>query len=251
MGPMVNKALGGLAGPQTLNVLGKQITVQVDPTDVAFDADGGLITLDMKMLIGGTENSKGFIFTDNGIPTMDPGNGLQLGLADDLANSMLSQLVATGLLNLSMPAHGGTFDATQMQMTSPPMISADPSNGMMRLVLPDLIATFTHGGTPVGRAAINGVVELKINPSSDGYGIAIELGKPNIEADVLEDIPNDTLMSDDDLALAVELTLDAQLQSISTLLGAVPLPTMPAGLTMKDMSVGSDDGYVMMKGTLE
>ncbi len=251
MGPMVNKALGGLSGPKQLMVLGKTITVEIDPSDVVFDADGGLVTLDTKMLIGGTENSKGFIFTDNGIPTMDPGNGLQLGLADDLANSMLSQLVATGLLNLSMPAHGGTFDATQMQMTSPPMISADPSNGMMRLVLPDLIATFTHGGTPVGRAAINGVVELKINPSSDGYGIAIELGKPNIEADVLEDIPNDTLMSDDDLALAVELTLDAQLQSISTLLGAVPLPTMPAGLTMKDMSVGSDDGYVMMKGTLE
>jgi hypothetical protein len=251
MGPMVNKALGGLAGPQTLNVLGKQITVQVDPTDVAFDTDGGLITLDMKMLIGGTENSKGFVFTDNGIPTMDPGNGLQLGLADDLANSMISQLVATGLLNLSMPSQGGTFDTTQMAMTSPPMISADPTNGMMRLVLPDVTATFTRLGNPVAKAAVNASVELKISPANNGYGIAIDLGKPVIHANTLDDIPNLTTLTDADLAKAVELVLNGQISSIGALLGSIPLPSMPAGLSMKDMSVSSDDGYVMMKGMLE
>jgi hypothetical protein len=251
MGPMVNKALGGLSGPKQLMVLGKTITVEVDPSDVMFDADGGLVTLDTKMLIGGTENSKGFIFTDNGYPNMDPGNGLQLGLADDLANSMLSQLVATGMLNLHMPAQGGTFDGTEMQMTSPPMISADPASGKMRLVLPDMIATFTLQGTPVGRAAINATVDLEISPANNGYGIAIELGKPVIHANTLDDIPNQTLLTDADLARAVELCLDGQIGSVSALLGAIPLPSMPGGLTMKDMSVSSDDGYVMMKGTLE
>lgn len=251
MGPMVNKALGGLSGPKQLMVLGKTITVEVDPTDVIFDADGGLVTLDMKMLIGGTENSNGFVFTDNGIPTMDPGNGLQLGLADDLANSLISQLAATGLLDLHMPQHGGTFDGTEMQMTSPPMISADPTSGMMRLVLPDVITTFTQSGTPVGRAAINALVELKISPANNGYGVAIELGEPVIHADALDDIPNQTLLTDADLGKAVELGLKGQIASVSALLGAIPLPSMPGGLTMKDMSVSSDDGYVMMKGTLE
>jgi hypothetical protein len=251
MGPMVNKALGGLAGPKQLMVLGKTITVEVDPTDVAFDADGGLVTLDMKMLIAGTENSKGFVFTDNGFPTMDPGDGLQLGLADDLANSMLSQLVATGMLNLHMPQQGGSFDGTDMAMTSPPMISADPASGMMRLVLPDMISTFTSSTTPVARAAINAVVELKITPANGGYGIAIELGKPVIHANTLDDIPNQTGLTDVDLAKAVELCLNGQISSVSALLGSIPLPAMPAGLTMKDMSVSSDDGYVMMKGTLE
>jgi hypothetical protein len=251
MGPMVNKALGGLSGPKQLMVLGKTITVEVDPSDVAFDAEGGLVTLDMKMLIGGTETSKGFVFTDNGFPTMDPGNGLQLGLADDLANSMLSQLVATGLLNLHMPQQGGTFDGTEMRMTSPPMISADPSSGMMRLVLPDMIATFTQTGTPVGRAAINAVVELKISPANNGYGVAIELGEPVIHANTLDDIPNQTLLTDADLGKAVELCLKGQIGSVSALLGAIPLPAMPGGLMMTNMSVSSDDGYVMMKGTLE
>lgn len=251
MGPMMNKALGGLGGPKQLEVLGKTITVQVSPSEIIFDADGGLVTLDMKMLIAGTENSKGFIFTDNGYPSMDPGTGMAIGLADDLANSMLSQVVATGLLNITMPKHGGSFDASQIAPTSPPMISADPASGMMRVVLPDMMTTFTQQGRPVGKAAINATLELKVTPSNSGYGVAIELGKPTIYANVLDDIPNETMLTDADLGAAVEIGLNSQIASISALLGSIPLPAMPAGLTMKNMSVTSDDGYVMMRGTLE
>jgi hypothetical protein len=251
MEPMMNKALGGLAGPKTLMALGKTITVEVDPSDITFDSEGGLVTLDIKMLIAGTENSKGFIFTDNGYPTMDPGDGLELGLADDLANSMISQLVATGLLSINMPAAGGTFDGTALSMTSPPMISADPADGMMRLILPDMISTFTLGGKPVGKAAINASIDLKITPANNGYGIAINLGTPDIHANALDDIPNDTMLADADLGKAVELSLSAQIASISALLGSIPLPALPAGLTMKNLSITSDDGYVMMAGTLQ
>jgi hypothetical protein len=251
MGPMVNKALGGLGGPKELTVLGKTISVLVDPTEIIFDADGGLVTLDMQMLIKGTESSKGFVFTDNGIPTLDPGNGLELGLADDLANSIISQAVATGLLNLHLEAHGGTFDGLGLEMTSPPMISGDPANGMMRLVLPDVMGTFTHGSTPVGKAAVNGLVELKITPSADGLGLGLELGKPTIQVDILDEIANQTLMSNQDLATAVELSLGARLDSLSEVLGAIPLPALPAGIVLKDISVSSDEGYVMAKGALQ
>ncbi len=251
MAPMMNKALGGLGGPKQIMALGKTITVQVAPSDISFDAEGGLITLDMKMLLGGAESGKGFIFTDNGFPSMDAGNGIQLGLADDLANSVLSQVVQAGLLNIVMPQHGGSFDSTTISMTSPPMISADPSNGMMRLVLPDMISTFTQAGSPVAKAAINATVDLKITPSNGGFGVAIELGEPTIHANALDEIPNLTMLTDADLGAAVELGLKSQILSVSALLGAIPLPAMPGGLLMKDMSVTSDDGYVMMLGTLE
>jgi Glucodextranase, domain B len=251
MEPMMNKALGGLAGPKTLNVLGKTLTVEVAPSDITFDTEGGLVTLDMRMLMAGSETGKGFIFTDNGYPSMDPGAGMQIGLADDLANSMLSQVVTAGLLNITMPQHGGTFDSTTISMTSPPMISADPANGMMRLVLPDMTSTFTLLGRPVAKAAINATVELKISPANSGYGVAIELGTPTIHANTLDEIPNETLLTDADLGKAVELGLQSQLTSISALLGSIPLPGMPAGLSLKDMSVSADDGYVMMQGTLE
>jgi hypothetical protein len=251
MGPMMNKALGGLGGPKQIMALGKTISVQVSPSDISFDAEGGLITLDMRMLIAGAESGKGFIFTDNGYPSMDPGPGVQLGLADDLANSVLSQVVSAGLLNIVMPQHGGSFDSTTIAMTSPPMISADPANGMMRLVLPDMISTFTQQGSPVAKAAINATVDLKITPSNNGFGVAIELGDPTIHANALDEIPNLTMLTDADLGKAVELGLKSQILSVSALLGAIPLPAMPGGLVMKDMSVTSDDGYVMMKGTLD
>lgn len=251
MGPMMNKALGALGGPQKLDVLGKTIDVQVSPTDISFTSSGGLVTLNTKMLIEGTENSKGFIYTDNGMPTMDPGQGMQLGLADDLANEMLSQLVATGLLNLAMPASANTFDSTSIAMTSPPMISADPADGQMRLYLPDMMATFTLQGVPVGKAAINAKVDLKIVPASgNDYAVAIQLGKPTIEVDVLGDVANKTEFTNDDLSTAVKLSLDSQITTISALLGSIPLPQM-AGLQMKDLSITAQSGYVMMKGTLQ
>lgn len=251
MGPMMNKALGALGGPKQLNVLGKTIDVEVVPSDITFTSTGGLVVLNTKMLIEGTESSKGFIFTDNGMPNMDPGQGMQIGLADDLANELLSQVVSTGLLTLDMPAQGGTFDTAHLEMTSPPMISADPADGQMRLILPDMMATFLYQGAPVGKAAINASVELKIVPaSSNDYAVALQLGKPEIEVDTLDDVTNQTRFTDDDLETAVKLSLDSQIASISALLGSIPIPSM-MGLQMKDLSLTSDDGYVMMQGTLQ
>lgn len=251
MEPMMNKALGGLAGPKMLDVAGKMMTMEVSPSEITFDPEGGLVTLDMKMLLDGAENSKGFIFTDNGFPTMDPGEGLLVGIADDLANSMIQQAVANGLLAINMPAHGGSFDGSTIAMTSPPMIAADPKDGMMHLVLPDMMATFTLGGSPVGKAAVNASIDLKVSPGASGYGIAIELGAPVIHCNALDDIPNQTGLTNADLGKAVELALGAQIASLSALLGGIPLPAMPAGLTLRDMSVGADEGFVMVRGTLE
>ena len=122
------------------------------------------------------------------MPNMNPDQGLELGIADDLANEMFSQLVATGLLNLTMPANAGTFDATKIEMTSPPMISADLADGKMRVILPDMMATFTLQGTPVAKAAINAKLDLAIAPANAGFGVAIQLGTPEVNIDVLPDI---------------------------------------------------------------
>ena len=80
--------------------------------------------------------------------------------------------------------------------------------------------------------------------------IALQLGKPEIEVDTLNDVANQTRFTDDDLETAVKLSLDSQISSISALLGSIPIPAM-MGLQMKDLSLTSDDGYVMMKGTLQ
>jgi hypothetical protein len=119
---------------------------------------------------------------------------------------MVSQLGATGMLNLHLPQAGGSFDDSQIAMTSPPMISADPADGSMRLILPDMISTFTLQGAPVAKAAINATVDLKITPSaSNDQAIAVQLGTPTIHATTLDDIENQTLMTDEDFAKGIEI----------------------------------------------
>ena len=250
MGPMVNQALGALAGPQKLMLLGKTIDIQVSPSNVVFDSSSGLVSLDTNFLIEGSEKSPGYVFTTPGTPTMAPGSGMELGLSNNLANEALEELSAIGMLNLAMPATGGLFDTTNLQVTSPPMISSDPTDGKLKLVLPDMMATFTAHGTPVGKAAINAQVELKVAPAANGYAVAIQLGTPDINVDVVPDVTNDTPLSNDDLATAVKLCLDSQITSITALLGSIPIPSV-AGLQLTNLSIDSDSGYVIVKGTLQ
>lgn len=250
MEPMMNQALGGLSGPQSMEVLGKTITMEVDPTAIDINSDGALITLDTKVMIAGAETSPGYIFTANGLPTMSPGTGMQIGLADDLANQMMAQVTALNVLNLGMPAHGGTFDNTNIAMSLPPMISADPTDGKMKVILGDMIATFTDHGTPVARAAINAAIDLKVVPANNGYGVAIQLGEPTAYTTVLDDIANATRLTNEDLGIATSACLTAQIDSISKLLVGIPMPAV-AGVQMRNVSIGSDDGYVILAGEID
>jgi hypothetical protein len=248
MNPLLNTALGALAGPLQLDIAGQKLEIQVAPSAITFDATGAVLAMDMRAVLAGSTSSPGFIFTDNGLPSMDPSRGFQLGLADDLANEMLAELQALGALDLTVTGTG-PFDATQIHMTLPPMISADLADGEMRLVLGDMIATFVDHGAPLAKAAISAKVDLKIAPTLNGAGVALQLGAPDIHVTTLDDIANTTGLSDNDLASATATTLGAQITSITRLLTAIPVPSV-AGLHMHDLSLGSDDGYVMVNGKL-
>jgi len=249
MKPMMNSALGALAGPKQLDVMGKTLSMQVSPSDISFDPNGALVTMNMSMLIGGAEQAQ-FIYTENGTPAMDPGHGFAIGLADDLANEMMAEAHALKLLNLSKPAVGATFDSMDISMTMPPMISANSADGKMTILLGDMLATYTNKGTPLAKAAMNVKIDLEIETAGNGYAVAIKLGEPQIKFTVLDDIANATRMEDADLAKASEVCLQAQIANISKLLVNIPLPSI-AGLQMRDLSIGGDHGYVVVKGAFE
>jgi len=129
------------------------------------------------------------------------------------------------------------------------MISADPADGKLRVVLGDMIVNFMNKGTKVGRAAMNAMIDLAIEPAANGYAVAIKLGKPTVEVNVL-DGDNETHLLDADLETATASVLQAQISNISKLLVNIPLPAV-AGLQMRNLSVGSDSGYVVVKGNFE
>lgn len=250
MGPVMNQALGGLAGVKHVSALGQTLDVTVAPSAIALDPSGGVITLDTAMLIEGAANSPGYVYTDNGMPHMDAGHGFQLGIADDLANELMAQVTALGLLSITQPSPAGTFDSTKLELTLPPMISADPTDGTMRVMIGDASATFLQAGVPAGHAAVNATMAIKITPANGGAGIAVTIGDPEVEVDVLDDVPNETHFTKAQLAHAVALTMKVQLEAMGALLSAVPLPQI-AGMKMRDLSVGGDDGYVMVQGNLQ
>lgn len=235
--PLLNNALGALTGPQKLSVLGQTVDLQVTPSAIAFDPAGGNAMLDMKLMIEGAEHSPGFLFTADDAPALEPGHGLALGIADDLANEALAQLAAKGLLNLQLP---GT--TAQLTLTSPPMISPDPTDGKLRLVLPDMMVMLGAQG----RLAVNAQISLALKPADGGSSLAIELGTPSIAIDSLDDAP----VADSGFAPAVQTTTNAQRGSITDLLQSIPLPKV-GGLTLTDTSVAGGRGYVLVKTTLK
>ena len=151
-----------------------------------------------------------------------------------------------------MPNDTGAFDTAQIHMTLPPMISASASaaDGRLHVVLGDMVATFTRQGTPVAKAAINATVDLKIAPLAGGGSVALQLGTPAIHVDTLDDIANATGLTNEDLAAGVGAGIGAQLDSITKLLVAVPVPAV-AGLQFENLAVGADSGYVVLSGQLQ
>jgi hypothetical protein len=204
--------------------------------------------MNVAAMIEGSEASPGYIFTDNGVPAMDASHGFQLGLADDLVNELLAEVHALGVLDLAVQQDFGLFDAARFQLTMPPMISANTSDGAMRLVIGDLVATFSHHGQTVARAAINAQVDLKIAPGADAREVALQFGALDLQVNVLDDSP-DAGVTGDDLTGASSTGIGIQLDSLRKLLITLPVPSV-AGIQLEHLSVGADSGYVMMSGQI-
>jgi len=244
--PILNDALGALAGPQQIDVLGKKLDLQGSPSAITFSAAGAVVTMNLSAKLEGSEASPGFLYTPNSAPAMQMApNGIQLGLSDDLVNEMLAEVHAMGLLDLDLQQDFGVFDDVAIQMTMPPMISANNPDGKMRLVLGDMTAAFTDHGNPVLTAAINAQVDLAIDHGTNAQEIALQFGKADLVVNVVADKTG--MFGQDDLAGAATSGIALQLDSLQQVLVTVPVPSV-AGVTLDNLSLHSDGGYVVVAG---
>jgi hypothetical protein len=246
LAPMINQALGALAGPQRFDVLGEKLDVQATPSAITFTPAGALVTMNLQAMIEGAEASPGYIATDNTPPGLDAHHGVQLGLADDLVNELLAQVHTLGLLDLDLQQDLGIADAAQLRLTMPPMLSANNPDGTLRLVLGDMIASFGKGGQTLARAAINAQVDLKVAPA-DAHDVALQLGKADLRIDLLD---GGAAINPDDLSSAATIGVGLQLDSLSKLLIKLPVPAFE-GIQLEDVSIGADRGYVVMSGQIQ
>lgn len=247
--PLINSALGALSGPQHIAVLGRSLDIQATPAALAFSRAGAIVTMNLQAKIAGSESSPGFIYTPNGTPKLDVGNGIQLGLADDLLNQMLAQVHALGVLNLELQQDFGILDEADFKLTVPPMISADRDDGALRLVIGDMIATFSDKGKTIVRTAINAQVDVTVLRGSTPDQIALKFGTAKVFVNVLDDPNNPSEMSSEDVTGAAGAGIGVQLDSLSQFMINVPVPQV-AGVTLDNLALHGDAGYLVASGQI-
>lgn len=244
MSPLMTRALGGLAGPKRLDLLGKSIDFEMRGDAAQFDVVSAKVALDTRMHL--TDSSARFVYTQDAPIALEAGSGFAVAISDDTANQLLASVTAAGMLNLSMPAPGGTFDTARISATSAPMIAADTATGKLRIVASDLAMTFMSGDTEVTHVALSLATEISAEPSGYG-GVKLNLTRPEVFADVLD---NSSGYVDDDQEQMIKLVVDHQVDTISLLLGNIPLPAI-AGVSMKDLRVEGVAGYVKVSGGIQ
>ena len=247
--PLMNDALGALGGPRQVEVLGAMVQVEATPAAVAFSTAGAVVTMNLKTMIAGSESSPGFIVTPNGMPTLDPNAGIQVALADDLVNEILAETHALGLMEVHVEKDFGLFDALDIRMASPPMVSADTADGTLHLVMGDMTAAFTDHGQPFISAAINAEVDLKILRGTSANQVALQFGDIHLWVNQLEDPSRPASGAEVELTGPAAAGIDLQLKSLTPFLVTVPVPAV-AGIQLDDLEMHTDSGYLLISGAI-
>jgi hypothetical protein len=250
MGPMINDALGGLAmvGPLNLDVAGRTLEMGVTPTAIEFSPVGGELRMNSRFFVQGAESAPGYIFTENGVPAMDAADGFQLALADDAINQLMTGFHAVGAMNMEIPHRAGHLDALAVNALLPPMMSASGTDGTMKLIVGDMMVTAMAQGSAQARLAFN--VEVEMAMDSTGNVMKLALQPPVIHIDTTDEIPNVTGFTDDQLEAINGAVIQATMDHLLPLVGAIPLPTL-AGVALVDLDVNGINGYVTVTGALE
>ncbi|MEZ4365409.1 MAG: hypothetical protein R2939_03865 [Kofleriaceae bacterium] len=249
MEPMVNDLMAGIGGVDLeMDLMGHTLDLSVVPGQIDFDPSGAQVRLDTRFFVQGTESSPGFIFTENSLPTMSTASGFEMAMADDAANQLLSGFWAAGALAISMPVDGGAFDETAVNAMLPPMLSADPDSGALRLIVGDLGLRFNQGGATQAEVALNLVMDVTVEPGEKF--LELSLGEPEIHVDVVDGVANQTGFTDADLEAIIPLVVDHELHVLTPLIEAIPVPSI-GGVSVVDLGIEGKNGYVTITGAMQ
>jgi hypothetical protein len=251
--PMLNKTLAGLNETKTIDVLGRQLKVDVKPSQVSFTPEGGMILLNTSLRAAGDSGS--FVYVPNTIPAMDMSVGFQLAVADDTANQLLTSLwSAKGLdqtidfANGSYGDVGTLYDSVQLETKVPPYV--DASGDKLVMTVGDMMASFKLGDSITTQVAINAEVELKVVEGSDGK-LRFDVGTPVVYVDVLDEaIEGSNQLSNAQFEAIISFALSRVVAVGSGSVGAIPLPAF-GGVGVTNLSIDNQFGYLVVGGEVQ
>jgi hypothetical protein len=142
---------------------------------------------------------------------------------------VLAQVHAIGLLDIELDEDFVVSDKVAFTLSVPPMISANTDDGKMRLVLGDMIASFSDNGNEVVRAAINAQVDLEVAPGDNPEQIALQFAEDaRVIVNILETTNPGDPGADPDVEDAAATGIKLQLGSMQEFLITLPAPSVPA-----------------------
>ncbi len=251
--PMLNKSLAGLNETKTVDVFGKQILVDMKPSQISFTRDGGMVLLNTSLRAKGDQGS--FVYVPNTVPAMDMSQGFQLAVADDAANQLMTSLYSAKALDATFELNNGSygdvgtlFDSVQLEAKVPPYVDANGDKLVM--TVGDLMATFKNGNTITTQVAINAQVELKVVADATG-ALRFDVGQPTVYVDILDEgIEGSNQLSNSDFEAIVSFALSRVIAVGSGSLGAIPLPSF-GGVAVTNLSVQDQFGYLIVGGEVQ
>ncbi len=245
MAPVLDQALRGVAvGPQQLDILGQTVEVAVTPAGIALDPGGAEIMLDGRLRLIGSDAR--FVYTDDQVPPARTGAGFELAVSDDTINQALSGFWSAGALSVRRAEPLGMYDGVVLEALLPPLVSA-AGDGSLRVAMGDLMVDFQAGGDTLTRVAFNLELTLRVEPNPSYNGAArLTIGMDRLTANVLS---NSTGVADDQLETIFPGVARIMVDTLAPILGGIPLPSV-YGISVTDLRVGGDQGYVTVAGDL-
>lgn len=253
--PMLNSALSGLNETKSIDVLGKTVDVAVAPAKIDFSVAGAVVALDTELRAQGDGASPGWVYTKNTVPVMDASHGFQLAVADDAANQLLGSFWAAKGMDLALDLDNGSYgtigtlyNRVELSAKVPPHL--DAAGGALQLTIGDFLGTFKNEGQVATVVAINARVDIKVVTDATG-ALKLDVGTPVTYVDILdENVDGSNPLSTAQFEAITTFALARVAAFGSGAIGSIPLPSV-GGVSMKDVQVLQQTGYVIVDGEIQ
>lgn len=251
------------AGSWNVRALGQTVQLQVAPTTVSFDAQGGTIVLQSNATLADVEGAS-YLVSPSPLPSASAmaGGGLRLGVADDVANQILAGFWASGALEQEIATSEGdpitaTFgdqvDRVTVRLMLPPTLRADEASGAAHIAIGDLMVEIVDddgGEGTLARFAISAEIGLRVETAADGR-LSLVTEEPLIWAQVLEKSPALVLNINEKTVEALAgIVIDQIGDRADGLLESLPLPSL-GGASLSQPTIASGAGYLLLGAQLD
>jgi hypothetical protein len=194
-----------------------------------------------------------------------PAKSIRLGVADDAMNQMLASLWGAGIMDRSfdVAGQGGSvaalqslFDRVELAMRLPPVVTALPNGGGLRITVGDVECLFIRArpGEPVKTVTrLSLSVEATVSASVADNHLALVAGEPTVYLDVLTDgVSGSNPLNQEVVKQLASFAAKNLVGLVSDAAAKVPIPAVE-GMTIVDAQVSTGEasgGYLVVSGNV-